>query len=571
MAGTFECAGRCVDFTTDPEHCGNCGSRCPDGAAQNGFPLCVAAECAIRCGDGPNGPLVPDLEADVNHCGACGLRCPTPLGGEARCADGECLNPCQASQAICDGRCTYVGVADNCLGADECCPVVAEGQYPVPVLRPGRSHAVRIQLAERRRVQARLNFNNGGCPGYTLRDLPHGLLSNRFIFSVKATNLDGNPQRLARGVKPKGDDTACALLDVDLDPGAYLIDLQGENADTTPGTVTWHTSAPAALADLPPTVQAAGSYRVAVPPGDDGLVAFLRLAQPARLRLRFRERVRDYPVAMPQGAESCTGRITLAHVSQPDDPFSATDCGEVDRPVPAGDYRVRLTHRWPMAGEGRLEVGIAPIQAVARDIQADDDVPLNLPLPLGQVHALAFDSLGGTQIYRLDGAGCADAAMVFIDDAGRQIRAKSPQEDCGVERQRVLGIGPHTLWIFNGELRGLAPVSLLMNGLVEADFLRPGIRNMPALAQGADVSLFIDMPQDGRLLLEIRNANNTCTGNPDLYLYNSNNQQLIYDDDSGPGNCPRILHQVTAGRYRVRVRGNGGLPLSAYPLSLTLQ
>jgi hypothetical protein len=556
----------------DPEHCGNCGNTCPDGADENGFPLCRNAQCQVKCGDGPNGPIVPDLDGDILNCGACGHRCPDPLGGEPRCSDGECLDPCHPLQTICDNQCTYASSAqaDNCVGEDACCPVVAEGQYPVPALAPFRGHAVRIRLAERRRLQARLSFDNGSCPGYTLTSLPRSLISRDFIFSVKATNLVGNAHRLAQAVKPKGDDTACALIDVDLDAGVYRIQLEG-TGNTSPGTVTWSTSAPAPLVNVPASVERSGSYGVQVQPGNQGAVVNVQLAQASRLRMRYRERLSDFPELMPQGRETCTGSILLAHATQPESPFDTTTCGEVDRPLPAGAYRVRLTHTLPEASEGRLEVGITPIPVAVREAPARGTVVLRQPPAVGQVDAINFGSLGGEQTFTVSGDGCHETAVTIFNTDGGFIAGKVPFDDCDAPVARYLAIGPHTLWIHHGELRAQRPISVAMNGLVETEFLRAGTRDMPGLAQNQEASLFIDMPADGRILVEIKTLDNTCTGNADLWLYNDRNQQLIYDDDSGVGLCPRILHQVVAGRYRVRVRGNGGIGIAAYTLHLSFQ
>jgi hypothetical protein len=141
-----------------------------------GFPVCRDAQCFVKCGDGPGGPIVPDFDSDPQHCGACNVRCPTAIGGEAQCQLGECQSPCDAFQTACDGRCVNPGseIGRNCVGEDVCCPRVNEGPVAVPAL--GREgHAVRIVLDRRRRVEARLTFNDGTCTGYDFRDLPDAL------------------------------------------------------------------------------------------------------------------------------------------------------------------------------------------------------------------------------------------------------------------------------------------------------------------------------------------------------------------------------------------------------------
>lgn len=568
-AGTFECAGRCADLLSDIEHCGSCGSACPDGADQNGFPACVNAVCEVKCGDGPDGPFVPDLANDLNNCGACGNSCPDPLGGEARCSRGVCLDPCSADRVICDNRCTYPEAGSNCVGADACCPVVAEGQFPVPVVQLGRSHAVRVQLAQRRRLQARLTFNDGSCPGYRLTPLPQALESERFTFSLMATNSRGQPNRLARGIKPKRDDTACALLDVDLDAGAYYLYFEAHGGDTGPATVTWRTLDPAPLAEVPARVVAAGSYRVNVPANAVDRRVNLRLAQPSNLRLRYRERVADYEPMRVQGSESCTGVLVVTSAAEPGYTIASTQCGEVDQPLPAGDFVVHLRNSLPTEGEGRLEVNISPLNQLTRAVQATEIVQLNQALAAGQIHVLNFASAGALQRFRIRGPGCAEVVTALVDGEGRHFDGKSVGDPCDEEYGRNLQPGPWSLWLYQGELRQLPAITVQLNGVPDDENLRYGTRDMPALDPGEDAILFIEVDRRSGLVIAVKGPDNTCPGQASLLLSDEFSQPVAFDEFSGVAGCPTLRESVAAGRYRLRVRGLNNRALPAYQLSLS--
>lgn len=103
-APQMECAGRCVDITSDPAHCGGCDQRCgPETLCQSRScvpvqgPDLTDASTLDAASDGavdvPSVCTPPreacenacvDVRSDAAHCGACGDSCPT------RCVDGAC-------------------------------------------------------------------------------------------------------------------------------------------------------------------------------------------------------------------------------------------------------------------------------------------------------------------------------------------------------------------------------------------------------------------------------------------------------------------------------------------------
>lgn len=97
------CNETCVDTTSNPNHCGDCGKSCPDVA--NAKPTCLgdagcSFECRIGfhvCGDGCA------ANNDVNSCGTSSCTpCPAPKNGKATC-DGRCGVECDQNFHKCNG------------------------------------------------------------------------------------------------------------------------------------------------------------------------------------------------------------------------------------------------------------------------------------------------------------------------------------------------------------------------------------------------------------------------------------------------------------------------------------
>jgi len=58
-AGSSDCAGECVDTSSDARHCGGCGQSCPDdGACVAGVCACQGADCPTSISEGPIDPVL---------------------------------------------------------------------------------------------------------------------------------------------------------------------------------------------------------------------------------------------------------------------------------------------------------------------------------------------------------------------------------------------------------------------------------------------------------------------------------------------------------------------------------
>ncbi len=90
QAGLVNCAGTCTSTSIDPNHCGDCGIRCPD--RPNSQPVCATSECAFVCDPGHSdcdGVASNGCEAILDgplSCGACGNVC----GAGVSCNAGVC-------------------------------------------------------------------------------------------------------------------------------------------------------------------------------------------------------------------------------------------------------------------------------------------------------------------------------------------------------------------------------------------------------------------------------------------------------------------------------------------------
>lgn len=92
-ASETACGGRCVDTSSDPNHCGTCGRECP------GYQACVDGTCVTRCPEGQTlcGSQCATLETDRAHCGACGRAC----GPGEVCSAGRCAATCATGYLSC--------------------------------------------------------------------------------------------------------------------------------------------------------------------------------------------------------------------------------------------------------------------------------------------------------------------------------------------------------------------------------------------------------------------------------------------------------------------------------------
>ena len=116
-----QCGVECVDTTTDPRHCGGCGTTCATGAA------CVAGMCKSSCPTGQVscGGTCIDPTSNPQHCGASGA-CDMATGG-AVCAPGQvcnagaCATVCAANLVNCGGACVDPATNNKFCGATGAC------------------------------------------------------------------------------------------------------------------------------------------------------------------------------------------------------------------------------------------------------------------------------------------------------------------------------------------------------------------------------------------------------------------------------------------------------------------
>ena len=128
-----------ANSSRDPEHCGDCDTRCP--SAPNAGPACSAGKCKAVCNapfldcnsDATDGCEI-NTATDINNCGSCGNKCPTGAGGVPACANGACiLTKCAPPLLTCgagpaDTCETNTGSdVNNCAACGNKCPQVANG------------------------------------------------------------------------------------------------------------------------------------------------------------------------------------------------------------------------------------------------------------------------------------------------------------------------------------------------------------------------------------------------------------------------------------------------------------
>jgi hypothetical protein len=111
--GQQPCLGRCVDTAVDPNHCGDCQTRCPPGN------VCAKGNCELSCQVGLTNcvSICTDLLKDEDNCGSCGNRC----GTEEHCKDGSCQ--CRSGQSPCGDACVDLrSDRSHCGRCGQVCP-----------------------------------------------------------------------------------------------------------------------------------------------------------------------------------------------------------------------------------------------------------------------------------------------------------------------------------------------------------------------------------------------------------------------------------------------------------------
>ena len=90
-APTSRCNMVCLNLESDPDHCGSCMTSCPRPAAELGRATCTKGACGVECFDlsaseGPKlsacGSRCVNLTSDPSNCGECGTECVGCQGGE---------------------------------------------------------------------------------------------------------------------------------------------------------------------------------------------------------------------------------------------------------------------------------------------------------------------------------------------------------------------------------------------------------------------------------------------------------------------------------------------------------
>jgi hypothetical protein len=101
---TFRCGLKCVDRSTDVDHCGACAVKCP--VPTGGTATCKTGICGIGCSTGSHacsGACVSDtspLSCGTSSCAPC----PGGANASPACTGGKCALACHTGFADCDGR-----------------------------------------------------------------------------------------------------------------------------------------------------------------------------------------------------------------------------------------------------------------------------------------------------------------------------------------------------------------------------------------------------------------------------------------------------------------------------------
>ena len=98
-----ECWGSCIDKLTDVKNCGECGNACAEGLS------CIDGVCQIVCENDLNacGTECADFNTSPKHCGNCETACaPNQICTDGACTDAtlSCENE-ETNKDLCWGTC----------------------------------------------------------------------------------------------------------------------------------------------------------------------------------------------------------------------------------------------------------------------------------------------------------------------------------------------------------------------------------------------------------------------------------------------------------------------------------
>lgn len=121
------CNGECVDFRTDPNHCGRCETQCDKGQ------FCQEGQCSKTCiGDSARicGGICVNIATNEMHCGGCD----SPCANNMVCSAQGCV--CDDGYMDCDGNAANgcESYTDSCT----CTPGETRECYPYTQGTPGK-------------------------------------------------------------------------------------------------------------------------------------------------------------------------------------------------------------------------------------------------------------------------------------------------------------------------------------------------------------------------------------------------------------------------------------------------
>ncbi|MBL8952309.1 MAG: VCBS repeat-containing protein [Myxococcaceae bacterium] len=168
--GQTRCDGRCVELSTSPRHCGQCGMAC--SSSSNGVAACVDGRCVAACtagfadcdGDSSTG-CETDVRTSATHCGGCRRLCSAAAGATPTCSNGVCAG-CSANTRACGADCVDVntdarhcGACGVACGPFACVMGQCEGLPTITSATPARVFGARRSIVTLRGTRFRTGLH----------------------------------------------------------------------------------------------------------------------------------------------------------------------------------------------------------------------------------------------------------------------------------------------------------------------------------------------------------------------------------------------------------------------------
>ena len=292
-------------------------------------------------------------------------------------------------------------------------------------------------------------------------------------------------------------------------------------------------------------------------------------------------------------ATDCNGDSTMAlrdgagALIEFDDDDGIGFCSRIERTLAAGDYAIEV-REFGDNGTLTYRLRLVCVPLGGDETEPNDSIASADPLACGESLAAHVDPPGDIDFWRIElpepadvtiGVDCGGAdSLLAVFDAGGLLVASSDGSGGALCSRLDLHLGAGTYFAAVQDAAASAPFSYSIglgclppvdetepNGsLATADPAECGTPLAARIHPAGDADFFtFPIGTQSDVTLDV-----ACDGDANLTLRDAQGAQIAFDDDSGPGFCPRIALRLDPGTYFAEVRPASPAATIEYTLSL---